>query len=170
MMRLRHSLTALVLATAVGTGVARADWLGDTWSKESVMNGDPAIGITDSVIRVVLPSATLDQAYAEGLSTEDVLGAFLDRYGQRCSHLIDLNVPHRDLKVELWLQNRTRLEDVSNKDDVLAALRDAYRAQRPDDETPLLFVVSPVHFDYTIDYVPARRVRCVAPGDESPAS
>ncbi|MGH9201110.1 MAG: hypothetical protein ACRD2A_07730, partial [Vicinamibacterales bacterium] len=91
-MKLRLSVTMVALVTFVGTGIARADWLDDAWSEDSVLiNGNPAVSISGDIIYVVLPTATLHQAYDSGVTTEEALRVFLDRHGQRCSHLIDLN-------------------------------------------------------------------------------
>jgi len=52
-MRLIFSAAALALATFVGSDLARADWLSDAWSEDSVRrNGNPAITIQrDSIDR-----------------------------------------------------------------------------------------------------------------------
>jgi len=57
-MRLIFSAAALALATFVGSDLARADWLSDAWSEDSVRrNGNPAIIIQRDAIHVVLPGA-----------------------------------------------------------------------------------------------------------------
>ncbi|HEX2114189.1 MAG TPA: hypothetical protein VHM01_07265 [Alphaproteobacteria bacterium] len=167
-MKLVLSAAALALATFVGSGLARADWLGDAWSEESVRrNGNPAITIHRDSIHVVLPAATLRQAYDEGATTERVLSEFLERYGQRCSSLLKLNAPHPNLKVRLSLQTRTSFDEISEDDEVLTALKTEY-LKRTETGSPVLFTTSPGHFDYTINYVPKRQVRCVTP--EMPTS
>jgi 6-phosphogluconate dehydrogenase len=49
------------------------------------MTGNPAITIYGDTVDIVLPTATVYREYEEGLTTQDILDAFLDRYGQRCS-------------------------------------------------------------------------------------
>jgi hypothetical protein len=168
-MRLSVFATMVALAALAETRIAHADWLDDAWSEDSVrVNGNPAITIRSDFIYVVLPTATLRQAYDEGVTMEDALRAFVGRYGQRCSSLIDLNVPHPHLKIRLSWQGQARLNEIAEKDEALAALRDAYLRQRIGDNVPSLFTVSPGHLDFTIDYVPTNRVRCIAP--EPPTS
>src|SRR5215813_13693304 len=99
-MRLGLSATMGALVIFVGTGNVQADWLDDVWSEEWVrMNGNPAVSISGDGVQVVLPATSLQKAYEQGLTTEQALHDFLERHGQRCSHLIDLNVPHPNLKV-----------------------------------------------------------------------
>ena len=117
----------------------------------------------------MLPAASLLQAYEEGFTAERALHDFLDRHGQRCSQLIDLNVPHPDLKVALSLQGRASFEDVAERDVVLAALEDAKTSYQAGD-IPVLFAVSPVQFEYRINYVPSRQVRCITPEEAEPTS
>ena len=163
------SAAALALASIVGSNLAHADWLGDAWSTDSVRrNGSPALTIRRGSIHVVLPAAALNQAYDEGLSTERALGDFLERYAQRCSGLLDLNVPQPNLKVTLSLQTPTSLDEISEADEALTALKSEYLKRRIETETPMLFIVSPGQFDLTVDYVPKRRTRCALP--EMPAS
>jgi hypothetical protein len=165
------SATIVVLVIAVGTGMARADWVDDAWSEDSVRkHGNPAVSISGDTIYVVLPAATLHQAYEAGVTTEDALRAFLDRHGQRCSDLVDLNVPHPNLKVTLLLQDWTAFEDGPEGDDVLSALKRAYLKYQADNSIPLLFTTSPVTFEFSINYMPTRQVRCVAPNDDGPTS
>lgn len=77
------SLALLFTVLALGGHVAaEADWLDDAWSERSVLvNGNPAISINGNSVYIALPAATLHQAYSEGLSTEEILQDFLDRYG-----------------------------------------------------------------------------------------
>jgi hypothetical protein len=171
-MKLTLSATTIVaLVTFVGTGIARADWLDDAWGEDSVRtNGNPAVSISGDAIYVVLPAATLHQAYEAGVRTEDALRIFLDRHGQHCSDLVDLNVPHPNLKVTLSLQGWISFEDIPERDEVLSTLENAYLRYHSDDSIPLLFTSSPVEFKFSIDYVPRRQVHCVAPKDDGPIS
>jgi hypothetical protein len=166
----RSGLFALAIAF-LGTDAAQADWLDDVWSEDSVRtNGNPAASISDDTVYVVLPVASLHQAYEQGLTTEEALHDFLNRHGQRCSSLIYLNVPHPNLKVMLSLQARTSFEGVWEEDKVLTRLTTAYVKYHADDSYPLLFTISPVKFEYSINYVPTRQVRCVAPKDDDSTS
>ncbi|HZF37161.1 MAG TPA: hypothetical protein VE914_25460 [Candidatus Angelobacter sp.] len=154
-------------------GPAHADWLDAAWNEDSAgRHGHPAISMSSDAVHVVLPPDLLQQAYDEGLTTERAFGAFRDRYGQRCSGLIDLNAPHRDLKVTLSLETPASLEQLAEADreTVRVAWKAASRGDRVDERAPLLFAVSQVTFSYRIDYVLTRRVRCVAPGDDEPTS
>ena len=87
------SVSFALALTLVEFGTARADWLDDAWGEDRVeMTGNPAITIYGDTIDIVLPTATLYRAYEEGLTTQDILDVFLDRYGQRCSGMVDLNM------------------------------------------------------------------------------
>jgi hypothetical protein len=164
-MKLGPAIAIVTLATFVGTGIAHANWLDDAWSEKSVrMNGSPAITIRGDSIYVVLPTATLLQAHDEGVATRDALRDFLERYGQRCSKSVDLNVANPNLIVVLSLQSPSRFENVSENVE-LTALRNAYLKFGVKNDLPLLFTVSHSKIEYSINYVPTRRVRCVAPGD-----
>jgi hypothetical protein len=170
-MKLTLLAPMVALGTLVGTGIAQADWVDDAWSEDSVrINGNPAVTISGDAIYVVLPAATLHQAYDAGVTTEDALRVFLDRHGQRCSDLIDLNVPHPNLNVTLSLQGWIPFEDIQEGDEVLSTLENAYLKYHSDDSIPLLFTSSPVKFKFSINYVPTRQVRCVAPKDDGPIS
>jgi hypothetical protein len=63
------------------------------------------------------------------------------------------------------LQTLTALEDVFERDEVLAVLRKTYFAYKTANDLPMLFTVSPTKFDSTINYVPTRRVHCMAPSE-----
>ena len=168
-MRLTLSTAALALAILAGSGPARADWLGDAWSEQAVRrNGSPAITIGRNSIHVVLPEPTLRQAHAEGMTTERALGQFLEKYGQRCSGLLNLNERHASLKVKLSLQTPTSFDDIPDGDEVLTEMKAEFLKRYSDRGSPALFTVAPEHIELTIDYVPTRQVRCVAP--EMPSS
>ena len=134
------------------------------------MNGTPAITFHADSVYVVFPIATLLQAHVEGITTEDAVRAFLERYGQRCSNLIDLNAPHSSLRVRLSLQSPADLGDIDQEDEVLFSFRSVYLKEKLDPDVPSLFTVSPDHLDLTINYVPTRQVHCVSPGAVSPTS
>jgi len=162
-------LSAAALAVLLASGPVRADWLADAWSDQSVRrNGSPAITIGRNSIHVVLPEHTLRQAHAEGMTTERAVGDFLEKYGQRCSGLLDLNARHAALKVKLSLQTRSSFDDIPDGDAVLAEMKAEFLKRYSDRGSPVLFTVAPDHVELTIDYVPTRQVRCVAP--EMPSS
>jgi hypothetical protein len=170
-MTLRRSVAMIALFTLAGTGMARADWLDGAWSEESARtNGNPAVSISADTVHVVLPAASLRQAYEEGFTTAQALQEFLDRHGQRCSQLLDLNVPHPDLNVALSLQGPASFEDIPDGDAVLTALQHAGPGYQTDDGIALLFAVSPVKFEYRLNYTPTRHVRCVAPAADEATS
>ncbi|HLJ62927.1 MAG TPA: hypothetical protein VKT70_02395, partial [Stellaceae bacterium] len=113
---------------------------------------------------VVLPEATLTEAHAEGVSTENAVRAFLERYGQHCSELLDLDKPHPRLEVKLRLQRQAALEDAEDQvqESVLGALKPT--KGRPIPRIEGLFVSAPELIEFIIDYVPTRQARCVLPG------
>jgi hypothetical protein len=103
-MNLRTSVAMVAVVSFAGIGVAEADWLGDAWSGESsTRHGSPSITIgAAGEVSVALPGAVLQEAHAAGATTEGALRAFLGKYGPRlCSQLLDLNIPQKNLKVEL---------------------------------------------------------------------
>jgi hypothetical protein len=160
---------AMVLLTALMLPItARADWLDELWSEESVRaNGNPAITIRRDAVEVVLPAAVLRKAHDEGATLAQIINAFLDRYGPHCSDLLSFNLAHPDLKVQLSLQSQAPPESQLN--DILRSPEESYLVPSVSNRARL-FVVSPEHFDLTIDYVPTRKVHCIVPKDEAPMS
>src|SRR6266852_4022935 len=129
-------MPALVFATLVffaGADLARADWLDAAWSDESVAkHGNPAITVRPEGLLVALPQETLDEAHAEkGMTRQDALQAFLSRYSPQCSHVLDLNAPQPNLKVELSIQVAGSLEDLATntQDEVFEAMEKMPMAQ-----------------------------------------
>jgi hypothetical protein len=168
-MKLILSAAVLALAAFAASTGARADWLSDAWSAESVRrNGNPAVTIGRDGIHVVLPASTLRQAHEEGVTTEQALGDFLEKYAQRCSGLLNLNAPQPNLKVRLSLQNPASSGEVFEDNAVLAELMTEYLQRRGETGSTVLFTVSPGHVEYSIDYAPKRLTRCGAP--EMPSS
>jgi hypothetical protein len=170
---MRHKLALSIVAfiAVAGADVAQASWLDDAWGRDSVrLNGAPAITVHAESVHVVLPVAMLLQAHSEGSTTEIALRDFLERYGQRCSDLLDLNAAHPNLKVRLSLQRPATLTDIDERDAALTLLRDAHLNQPSDDGAPALFTVSPGHLDLTIDYAPKRRAYCISPEAAVPTS
>jgi len=170
---LKWSLAVAASLFPAGAGGAHADWLDSAWNEDwAGRHGHPSISMSSGARHVVLPAVLLQQVYDESLTTVQALGAFLDRFGQRCSGLIDLNAPHRDLKVTLSLKTPASLQQLTeeDRDTLRTAWEAAYPSDRTEEHIPLLFAVSPVSFGYGIDDLPTRRIRCVAPGDDEPTS
>jgi hypothetical protein len=163
MLRAAMFTAALLLAA----GPARAGWLDHAWDNEAAgRTGAPAITLTPSGIFVVLPEATLAEAHAAGVETQRAVQLFLRRYGQHCSEILDLDRPHRGLKVSLSTSKPVPLEDASERvqREVLDALKSSKAGKRlPRVEN--LFVVSGEAQELVIDYVPERQASCVRPGD-----
>ena len=170
---MRIAFLTLAVAVFLGAHGARADWLGDAWSDASVAkHGNPSITVRSDGLAVSLPSATLEQAHAEGLTTKDALVAFLGRYSPQCSRVLDLNGPQSNLKVALSLQDEVPFGDLAatSQDQILATLQDEL-AEQPHDtgkgarpaipHIAQVFVVSEQHVDFVIDYAPVNRVHCV---------
>lgn len=167
----RNIICTAAIAMTAATSAEAADWLEEVWSDASVrMNGSPAISLRNDGVTVVLPAAALAEAYDAGLGTETALRDFIERYGPRCSDLLDLNLSHPDLAVGLSLQVPARPEDVPSAEDVLTALKRASVKYSAGNDLPLLFTVSPLTYAYTIDYVPTHQVRCIAPGEGDESS
>jgi hypothetical protein len=148
---------------------AGADWLADAWSNHE--NGTPAINFSGTgVVTIVLPEELLAQARATGLSTEGAVSAFLGRYAPHmCSSLIDMNVPHANLKVDLLLERPVALKDAdaATQEDAADTLNRALKSP-PTGSVPRIqrvFVVDPKPLSLSIDYAPDHQVHCVEPPD-----
>jgi hypothetical protein len=171
MMVMRIAVSTLAVLAFLGAGSARADWLTEAWSDDSVAaHGNPSITVRSDGLSVSLPSVVIDHAHAEGLSTKDALVAFLGRYSPQCSHILDLNGPQPNLKVALSLQDEVPLGDLTGaaQGQILGALQGELAAQpRSPGVRPAVphithvFTVSDQHVDFVIDYAPARNVRCI---------
>jgi hypothetical protein len=144
---------------------AYADWVDRAWDAHAVEeNRSPAITLGSTGVLLVLPEETLDEAHQAGLSTPQAAEKLLERYGQHCSSIIDLDRPHPHLKVQLFLARRVGFKNAPPevRDEIGEALTsDSPTAQAPD----LLSVTSDKSSDFFIDYVPSRTARCVSPGD-----
>lgn len=136
----------LVFVLEARSEPARRSWLEDAWSPATVnATGGPAVTLeADGSVILVLPVATLRAARKAGLSTKDAVTRFLERWGQHCSDVLDLDQPHAGLHVALSLARPTPL--------------------------PGLFVTDDEEDDLTVDYVPTRRAVCVTPGEDGPTS
>jgi hypothetical protein len=125
----------LMLAALLVPTAAHAGWLEDSWSDETTSRiGSPAITVHgDGSVAVVLQSELLSR---HGLDASVAAKLFLEHYGPRqCSDLLDLNVAHQSLRVDLYVERS--------------------------DAT--LSTVDRQHLSLTIDYAPSRHIRCVDP-------
>lgn len=103
------------------------------------------------------------------MSTPDAVRLFLGRYGQHCSANLDLDRPHPNLRVQLFVQKPVALEDAGERlqGEVLDALK-AAKSKNKSKKLPKidqLFAVTDAPDEVVIDYVPQRQARCVRPGD-----
>ena len=169
---MRSIWCALVAATMAVP--AHADWLAGAWPADSqARNGSPAITLNRSgAVALVLPEGVLAQALAEGVSTESAVRAFLARYAPRlCSGLIDMNVPHQALRVDLMIQRPVSLEEMdgATQEDAAAALNQSLTSTSAKPgvvpHIDKAFVVDRKRLTVSIDYAPDRAVRCIEPPD-----
>jgi hypothetical protein len=174
-MRLVLTVTLVLLAKV---DLAHADWLENAWGDKSVTaHGSPAITLRRDGVSVVLPAQTLNEAYSEGgLTTKDVLRAFLSRYSPQCSHVLDLNTPQKNLTVNLSLQGNISLKDTPavTQDELFEAMENIDIPSAKDAEKDKhariphitrFFPVLPVHYRFSIDYAPDKIVHCIVPED-----
>jgi hypothetical protein len=159
---------ALLMVTLVNP--ARADWLARAWPENTVpKDGNPAITFSATgTITVVLPEAVLSEARAAGLSTERAVGAFLARYAPKtCSSLLDMNVPHTNLKVELLIQRPVAPDDIdgATQEEAAATLNHALKTLTRGSVPHIdrVFIVDQKHLGLSIDYTPDQTVHCVEP-------
>jgi len=162
----------LVLLSVIATTSANADWLANAWPEDAILkNGNPAITFgAAGTITLVLPQAVLGEAHAAGLSVERAVGAFLGRYAPKtCSNLLDMTVPHTNLRVDLLIERPVALNgiDGSAQEDAAAALNHALRnmARGPVPHIDRAFIVDQKPRGLAIDYVPELRVHCAEPPD-----
>jgi len=155
-------------------GPARADWLTAMWRGDAdARNGSPAITLNAAgAVAAVLPEAVLAEARATGLTIEDTVGAFLARYAPKmCSSLLDMNAPHPNLKVDLFIQRPVALDsmDGSTQEDVAAALNQALKAPMSKagsiPRIKNVFMVGQSSLALSIDYAPEKKVDCVESPD-----
>ncbi len=164
---IRHAALALTLLT-LAAAPARADWLDDAWTKDSVdRNGGPAVTLSGSGVILVVPADTLAAARAEGVDTAQAVTLFIERYGQHCSDIIDLD-RRQKLSVQLFLSKPVDLNDASEttQQEVGDALKSISTRGKHPPHVRNLFLTEPAHRDLTIDYVPSRKASCVKPGSE----
>jgi len=160
--------SAFSLAVAMLVAVpARADWLDRAVGDDVTETGGPAVTLGADGVLLVLPLATLEKAHRAGVTTADVVTQLVQRYGPSCSDILDLNRPHRHVKVQLFLSRPMALEDAPERvqGEILDALKTA--KTRPLPRVDNLFVTADDATELFIDYVPARQVKCVEPGAEN---
>lgn len=160
-------LTLLAVAVA---SPASADWLADVWSNDvSYNNGYPAITFnTTGVVTVALPEAVLAQARGAGLGVEAAVSAFLGRYAPRmCTTLIDMTVPHPNLKVDLLVEHSVQIDaaDPAVQEQAATALNNALKSPGTKSVPRInrAFVVDQRPLSLSINYVPGDEVHCVEP-------
>jgi hypothetical protein len=158
-----NGIARYVAAAMLVAGPAHANWLDRAWDDDAVaQNLAPAITLGEAGVLLVLPQATLDDAHAAGVSTPDAVRQLVERYGQHCSAIVDLNQPHPHLKVRLFIARRVPLADApqATQREVRETVKSG-RTAAPD----TLAVTSDDYSELVIDYVPARTAHCVTPGD-----
>jgi hypothetical protein len=164
---MRSFWLALLAVSAVNP--AGADWLADAWSSRE--HGTPAINFNATgAVTVILPEEVLAQARATGLSTEGAVSAFLGRYApSMCSTLIDMNVPHANLKVDLLIEHPVALNDAdaATQEEAAAALNHALKSQETGSVPHIAraFIVDRKPFSLSIDYAPDHKAHCVESPD-----
>lgn len=159
-----NAIARYVAAAMLVAGPAHAaNWLDRAWDAEAIdQNLSPAITLGEGGVLLVLPQATLDDAHAAGVSTPDAVRQLVERYGQHCSAIIDLNQPHQHLRVQLFIAKRIPFAEAPRG--TQREVREAATSGR--NGPPDTVAVTPDdHSDLFIDYVPARTAHCVTPGD-----
>lgn len=134
---------------------ASADWIDDALRKEMVrLYGNPSITLHASEgVSITLPSETLATALRSGLTTRQAVAQFLGRFGPKhCSDVIDMNIPHPNMKVEVRILQEKPLR-LSER---LAGLRKAFEVRVDEAATEVM-----------IDYVPEKTAKCVSPSAEA---
>lgn len=160
------SVVSLVLALLVAAP-ARADWLESAYGEDVAETGGPAITLSADRVLLVLPLATLQKANNAGVTTAEAVKQFVQRYGPSCSDVLDLNRPHRHVKVQFFLSRPVALEDAPEP--VLGEILDALKTAKtkPLPRVDNLFVTADDGTEFFIDYVPTHQVECVEPGAEN---
>jgi len=147
-----------VAAAMLIAGPAHADWLDRAWDAQAVEASlAPAITLGAAGVLLVLPQETLDAAHAEELSTRDAVQQLMERYGQHCSTVIDLDQPHQHLRVQLFIEKRVAFP--AAPESVQGEVRDA-QTSRQSAPPPDTLAVTPEQSSELF-----RTAHCVAPGD-----
>lgn len=144
---------------------AHADWLERAWDAKAVSeNRAPAITLGLGGVLLVVDQTTLDDAHAAGLSTPDAVSKLLERYGQHCSDVIDLDRPHRHLRVKLYIAKRVPLREAPAR--TRSEVRQAARSKGAKAPPDSLSVTAEHYSELFIDYEPSRNAVCILPGAE----
>jgi hypothetical protein len=162
----------LALLSVIVVHPASADWLANSWPGNAIpKNGNPAITFNATGgVTLVLPEAVLGEAQAAGLSTERAVSAFLARYAPRtCSNLLDLTVPHANLRVNLLIERPVAADavDQATQEEAATALNHALKSvtRRSVPHVDRVFIVDQKPFPLSIDYAPDQKVHCAEPPD-----
>jgi len=162
----------LALLSVIAVHPASADWLTRAWPENAVTNnGNPGITFNATgTVTLVLPDAVLGEAQAAGVSTEHAVGAFLGRYAPRaCSTLLDMTVPHTNLRVDLLIEHPVAPDaiDEATQEDAANTLNHALKGQtrRSLPRLERAFIVDQKRLSLSIDYVPDEKVHCVEPAN-----
>jgi hypothetical protein len=156
-------LVALVAIAAP----ARAGWLERAASDDMIdANGMLAVTLSDAGVLLVVPEAVMQEAQAAGVAMPEAARQLVQRYGQRCSDVLDLDRPHAHLRVQVFLQRPLALEDASDRvqNEILDTLKTAKTKPLP--RVNNLFVTSEAGSEIFIDHIPGRKGQCVQRGDE----
>src|SRR5262249_53395907 len=118
---------------------------------------------------LVVPEAVIREAEAAGVGLTEAARLLVQRYGQRCSDVLDLDRPHAHLRVQVYLQRPVPLEDASER--VQGEVLDALKTLKPAKTKRLphvdqLFVSAEESSEVFIDHVPGRKGQCIKYGDE----
>jgi hypothetical protein len=161
-------LIALSFAAAVVIALpARAGWLEHAASDEMIdAAGMLAVTLSDEGVLLEVPEAVMQEAQTAGVGMAEAARLLVQRHGQRCSDILDLNRPHAHLRVQVFLQRPVALEDAGElvQGEILDALKTAKTKRLP--HVNNLFVVAREGAEVFIDYVPGPKAQCVQPGVE----
>jgi hypothetical protein len=161
-------LIAVCLAAVIAiVSPATAGWLENAASDDMIdANGMLAVTLGDAGVLLVVPEAVIREAQAAGIGTPEAVRLLVQRYGQRCSDVLDLDRPHAHLRVQVFLQRPVALEDAAERvqGEILDALKRAKTKPLPHVQN--LFVTAEEGSELFIDHVPGRKGQCVRLGDE----
>lgn len=161
-------LIAVCLAAVIAiVSPATAGWLENAASDDMIdANGMLAVTLGDAGVLLVVPEAVIQEAQAAGIGIAEATRLLVQRYGQRCSDVLDLDRPHAHLRVHVFLQRPVALEDASERvqGEILDALKTA--KTKPLAHVQNLFVTAEERAEVFIDHVPGRKGQCVQPGAE----
>jgi hypothetical protein len=162
----------LALLSVIAVHPASADWLASAWPENALpKNGNPAITFNAAgTVTLVLPEAVLGEAQAAGLSTERAVRAFLGRYAPRsCSSLLDMTVPHANLRVDLLIERPVSLDalDETTQEEAASSLNHALKSQASGSVPRIqrAFMVDQKPLNLSIDYAPDQQIHCAEPPD-----